>query len=245
MGIRKRLRKYLGIKQQETFDYLQHNIIELNNYKELKKVFGWENDPILGRHDIYDFEYLEDVNERRIRDAESIGTVVKNTNPKTILEIGTSDGMGTLLLFSNAPEAKIYTVNILPEEIVAGKGGKYTTIAPEKEDIGIAFKEKNIENIVQIYANTAIWEPNIGTIDVAFIDGCHDKEFVYNDTLKIIKHLKPGSFLIWHDFNLELVKKYHWIYTVCEGVNQLFQDGFLHGRIFHVKDSWVGILKME
>jgi hypothetical protein len=229
----------------DQFLSLQRNTIELNNFQELKKVFGWKEDPIMDRPDIFDFEYIEDVNERRIRDAESLATVVRNINPKTILEIGTSNGMGTLLISANAPESKIYTVNILPEEIQSGEGGKLVTIALEKEKIGIAFRQRKIKNITQIYANTAKWEPDIGVIDIAFIDGCHDTEFVYSDTKKILKHLRKGSFIIWHDFNLNLVKKYAWINAVCLAIEILINEGLVTGRIYNIKDSWIGIYKVE
>lgn len=137
-----------------------------------------------------------------------------------------------------------FTVNIPPEEIVSGEGGKLTTVALEREKIGIAYRERNLGNITQIYANTAKWEPAIGDIDIAYIDGCHDTEFVYNDTHKILKYMKPGGFILWHDFNLELVKKYHWINSVCLGVEKLYRDGLINGRILHIRDSWVGIYRV-
>jgi hypothetical protein len=82
-------------------------------------------------------------------------------------------------------------------------------------------------------------------ISLAFIDGSHDTEFVYNDTVKMLKRMKPGAFILWHDFNPELAPKYNWIHSVCLGVEKLFQDGHLHGRVFHLHDSWTGIYKVE
>jgi predicted O-methyltransferase YrrM len=152
--------------------------------------------------------------------------------------------MATVLMAANAPESKIYTVNIPPEEILAGKGGELTTVALEREKIGIAFRERSLSNITQIYANTATWKPDIGTIDVAFIDGCHDTEFVYNDTRKVLRQMKPGGFILWHDFNPDLVKKYDWINSVCLGVEKLSREGLIRGRIFHIRDSWVGIYRI-
>ncbi|NCF69162.1 MAG: hypothetical protein GWP61_24650, partial [Chloroflexi bacterium] len=103
---------------------------------------------------------------------------------------------------------------------------------------------RGIKNISQIYANTATWEPNIGEINVAFIDGSHDTSFVINDTLKVLTHMKPGAFILWHDFNLSLVHNYHWIKTVGLGVESLLSDGHIKGRIFHLRDAWVGIYRV-
>lgn len=228
----------------ESLRNLEGSVIVLNNFQELKKVFGWKEDPILDRPDIHDFDYVEDVNDRRIRDAESLATVMRNAHSEVVLEIGTANGMATVLMSMNAPESQIYTVNIPPEEILAGEGGKLTTVAMEREKIGVAYRERNLGNITQIYANTATWMPDIGTIDVAFVDGCHDTEFVYNDTRKVLKHMRPGGFILWHDFNLDLVKKYGWISSVSLGVEKLYRDGLISGRIFHIRDSWVGVYKV-
>jgi predicted O-methyltransferase YrrM len=240
-GVRLALRRFLGL---DRFSHLERSVIELNSVNELRKVFRWTQEPILDDPQIYDFDYIEDVNERRIRDAEALATVMRNVNPSICLEIGTAEGHTTALMAINAPQSQVFTVNIPPEEILAGRGGTRTTVALEHERIGSHYRQRNLTNITQILANTADWEPNIGTIDVAFVDGCHDTEFVYNDTRKIIRHTKPGSFILWHDFNLKLATKYDWVYSVCLGVEKLLQDGLIHGRIFHLRDSWTCVYRV-
>ncbi len=230
---------------RERFPYLTKNVVNLNTLNEVKKVFGWENDPLLTDPIIFEYTHFEDVNERRIRDAESLGIVMRNANPHVSLEIGTAEGHSTALMAENAPDSQIYTVNIPPEEILSGKGGVLTTAAFEREKIGSYYRSKGLQNISQIYANTATWEPNIGTIDVAFIDGCHDSDFVYNDTRKIMKNMKSGSFILWHDFNLQLSKKYGWIESVCQGVEWLYQDKIINGPIYLIQDAWVGIYRVQ
>ncbi len=239
--IQSRFRKLLGI---DNFVNLQRAVIELNDVKELRKIFGWQFEPILDDKLIFEFKYLEDVNERRVRDAECLGTIARNINPSVCLDIGTGLGYSAALIAKNAPQAKIFTINIPPDDIKTGKGGKYITKAFEADEIGSYYRERNFRNITQILANTANWEPNIGIINLAFIDGCHDTNFVINDTIKLLKHTKPGSFILWHDFNLDLIYKYHWISSVCLGVERLFSKGLLNGRIFHLRDSWIGIYKV-
>lgn len=226
------------------FTYLRRNVFTANSIHEIKKIFNWTEEGILARDDIYTFDYIEDLNERRLRDAEVLATVFKNCNAKIALEIGTSTGRGTSLIAANAKNTKIYTVNIPPEEILNGEGGVLTTIALEKEKIGFEYREKGFTNIEQIFANTKTWEPNIGTIDVAFIDGCHDTEFVINDTIKVIKHMKPGSIILWHDFNPDLIQKHGWIRDVCLGIEALYKKKILTNKIYHLKDSWIGIYQV-
>jgi hypothetical protein len=229
----------------ERFPFLTRNVFELNTLHEAKKVFQWTYDPLITDPIIFDYTHFEDINERRIRDAESLGLVMRNTNPKVALEIGTAEGHSTALMAENAPHSKIYTVNISPEEIESGKGGVLTTGAFEQEKIGSYYRSKNFQNIFQIFANTATWDPDIGTIDVAFIDGCHDADFVYNDTKKIVKNMKSGSFILWHDFNIGFTKKFGWIDSVCQGVEWLYQDKIIEGPIFQIRDSWVGIHRVQ
>lgn len=114
----------------------------------------------------------------------------------------------------------------------------------ERERIESYDREQNINNITQILANTAKREPNIGNIDVAFIDVCHDSDFVYNDTKKILRHMKRGSFILWHDFNLKLAKKYGWIHSVCECVERLYLEKIIDGPTFQLRNSWVGIYRV-
>jgi hypothetical protein len=201
--------------------------------------------PILDRPDIHDFENELDLNERRVRDAESLATVFRNAPARVALEIGTSTGLGTVLMAINAPKTNIYTVNILPEDTVQGEGGELITFAPPQDEIGKEYKKRGLKNITQIFANTATWEPDIGTIDIAYIDGCHDSEFVYNDTRKVLQHARSGSFILWHDFNPALAGKYAWMNDVCLGIEKLYKDGLLKERIYHLKDSWVGIYKVN
>ncbi len=219
-------------------------IIPVNTAAELRKCMGWTKAPVLNDPTLSLYEYIEDANERRLRDAEVLGSSACNLQGGTILEIGTAEGRTTALLAENAPGARIFTVNIPPEEILAGKGGTHTTFALERERIGKYYKNREFDNITQILANTATWQPDIGPIDVAFIDGCHDTDFVYNDTRKVLKLMKPGSVVLWHDFNYDLRLKYGWIQDVCMGVEMLLKDGLIKGRIFHVRDSWIGVYRV-
>jgi predicted O-methyltransferase YrrM len=232
----------LGIERNH---YLKYAIVELNTASELCKVFGWTQEPILDDKTIYDYAAIEDANGRRVRDAETLGSVVRNVIPKVCVDIGTASGHSAALMAVNAPQAQIYTINIPLEEIIAGEGGLLTTIALSREEIGAYYRQRAINNITQILANTARWMPDMETIDVAFIDGSHDTEFVYNDTRKVLKCMVPGSFIVWHDFNPALQDTYHWIADVCLGIEKLLEDGYLNGRIFHVRDSWMGVYQVN
>jgi hypothetical protein len=238
--IKKKARKWL--QTPNPWPYITANALEVRNLDCMKQAMGWQLDPKLDFEYLYKFEFLTDLNERRIRDAEVLGAACRNEQAKFILEIGTGTGKTTALMASNAPDAVIYTVNILPEEIA--QGGTMITFTPSREEIGSYYREKGMTNIKQIYANTANWKPDFGPIDLAFIDGCHDADFVYNDTHKILNVCRPGSLIFWHDFSPALASIFKWIANVCQGVERLYSNKLISGPILHLQDSWVGCYRV-
>lgn len=231
-----------GKCESNKFPCLSANVLEVRNLDCLKKAMNWSINPHLEGDYLHEFNFLTDLNDRRIRDAEVLGAACCNGNPKTLLEIGTSHGRTTALMAQNASQGIVYTVNIPPEEIA--DGGKFVTFAPEKEDIGKYYRENNCTNVEQIFANTKNWMPDFGPIDVAFIDGCHDADYVYNDTCNILKNCRPGSIIMWHDFNPNLIATYDWISEVCKGVERLYAEGLIVDKILHLQDSWIGLYKI-
>ncbi len=239
----KNVLKKLGLAESTpSFPNLEKKVLTVRNYDCLKQAMGWEHYPIIDEEQCRKFQYMEDLNFRRLRDAEVILGACRNANPKTILEIGTSFGFTTLYMSRNAPKAQIYTVNLPPEG--AANAGKNITHVLEENEIGKYYREAGCDNVHQILANTADWTPDCGPVDIAFIDGCHDADFVYNDTLKILPLCQSGSIVIWHDFNLDLVAKYHWINEVAKGIELLYAEGHITKPILHLQDSWCGVYKV-
>ncbi|MFT5443162.1 MAG: hypothetical protein ACI8W3_002208 [Myxococcota bacterium] len=234
------IKKALGIE----FSMLERSVIEVENIREMRKLFDWQNEPTLDDPKLDDFDYPEDLNLRRLHDAEVVGGVMSNLAGANALEIGTAEGHMTALMAQSAPESTIYTMNIPPEELERGEGGTLTTSAVERERIGRFYRERGCENVQQIYANSKTWKPDIGPIGAAFIDGCHDAEYVYNDTCKALEIAQPGSYILWHDFNFGLARSYGWIYEVCVGIEELYRNKKLRGRMYHLRDSWVGLYRV-
>jgi len=229
-------------RRPDSWQHLEANVLEVKSLAHLKVALGWARDPILEGEHLHTYLGLNDLNDRRLRDAEVIAGACANEARKIALEIGTGHGLTTALMAENAPHATVHTVNIPPEDI--GAGGVYTTFAPAHEQIGRVWRERKLSNVVQILANTATWEPDFGPIDVALIDGCHDAEFVFGDTRKVLAHCREGSLILWHDFHPALRRVYPWIASVCRGVERLYQEGLLRGPILHLQDSWVGLYRV-
>jgi predicted O-methyltransferase YrrM len=221
---------------------LEANVLEVRDAGCLARALSWTREPLLDDPSLHAFEHLGDLNERRLRDAEVLAGACANGDPKVLLEIGTAHGRTTALMARNAPAGVVHTVNIPPGEIAAG--GQMTTFAPSVSEIGRVWREAGLTNVRQILANTARWEPDFGPIDVAFVDGCHDADFVYRDTRKVLARCRPGSLVLWHDFAPALAPVYPWIAEVCRGVGMLLLDGLVRDKILHLRDSWVGLYRV-
>jgi hypothetical protein len=239
-----RLKHEIRRRRGLEFQWLESVVLEVDNIGELRKLFGWSAEPVLDDPLLFDFDYPADLNLRRLHDAEVIGTVTANAGAAQALEIGTSYGRNTALMAGSAPDTLVHTINIPPEDIERGEGGTFTTCALDREQIGSYYRQQGCENVRQIFANSATWKPDIGPIGVAYIDGCHDAEFVYHDTLKVLSIAEPGAFILWHDFNPRLTRNYEWIHSVCTGVEALYREGKLSGRLYHLRDSWVGLYRV-
>ena len=223
---------------------LERQLTSLRDLAALQTAMSWKKNPLLDDPRLHEYHYPEDANQRRLRDGEVIAVACAATNADGthLLEIGTSLGQTTALMARNAPASLVHTINIPPEEIAAG--GRLTTYAPTREEIGADYRAAGLQNIRQIFANTATWKPDIARIDLAFIDGCHDRAFVINDTLKVLSRCTSGSILLWHDFNPNLTYRFPWIAEVVGAIDELYQDRVLTSPIFHVQDSWIGVYRV-
>lgn len=230
------------LKHLHPFPRISRFTVEVRDYQCLKTALGWANDPVLDHDYLREYAGPADINDRRIRDAQVIAGACCNVEAKIVLEIGTAGGHTTAVMAENAPNATVYTVNIPPEDIT--QGGKLTTYAPDRDEIGKYYRDRGCSNVNQILANTAVWEPAFGPIDVAFVDGSHDAEFVFNDTVKILRRCRPGSLLIWHDFCPSLMMVSSSKGNVCAGIERLFRKRIIRGPIYHLRDSWVGIMQV-
>lgn len=126
-------------------------------------------------------------------------SLIKTIKPEKVLELGTAQG-NTVANICSESDAQVYTVNALPEQIE----GNIITFTLNKEEIGKVYKERGFENrVVQIYENTKNLDildfvpPK--RIDFAFLDACHDAEFVVNDFIKILPALSEQATVLLHD----------------------------------------------
>ena len=232
-------------KKKEKFR--QNNFLTVDSLDDVKALFGFTKDPVIVE-DAKDLDVVEsasDFNGRRRNDVTVLATFAANVPAGKMLEIGTYYGRGAASMATNAPDSTLYTVNVLPEQV--GISGAYPTEFLTKDQIGSYYREKNLKNIKQVYADTKNWtvEEEINDLSLVFIDGCHDAEFVYSDTKLILDRVKKGGFILWHDFSPEYRSNFCWIDDCMKGVERLMKEKLITPYVINVHGSWIGIWRKE
>lgn len=128
---------------------------------------------------IKDLKKFSDDKQKALKDRYPVSdyilkaSVAASFRPKNILEIGTFCGWGAASFKAAVPEATVYTIN--PKETADANN----PIAEGK--IGGAFRRKGL-SVHQIWADSTKFDfSTLPPIDVTYIDGNHDYEFVYQD----------------------------------------------------------------
>ena len=127
---------------------------------------------------------------------------------RTIFEFGTGTGKTTYLLALNSPpEARITTLTLPMAE--QGHQGRFYYEGSE-----VAGK------IEQQLADSKTFDeaPREAAFDLVFVDGGHTRSYVENDSRKALRMVKPGGFIIWHDYLGRRVK------DVFEVLNELSRE---------------------
>lgn len=161
--------------------------------------------------------------------------IVAHRQPRVILELGTAHG-NTVANVCRACDARVYTVNALPEQI----SGQYTTFTLERDDIGSVYRNYGLsDRVFQIYADTKMLKLREhlapSTLDLVIIDACHDQDYVISDFLKVIPFVRCGGLVMLHDTDPSMKDHLYGSYMACI---RLRQAGF---DIRHLSGTWWGI----
>jgi hypothetical protein len=106
-------------------------------------------------------------------------SIVASFNPKNLLEIGTYLGWGAACFKFVAPKCSVYTMNL--------KVDRDSNNPIEKKDVGIVCKRKGLK-VKQIWANSTKYDySRLPKIDLAYIDGNHEYDFVLSDLYNMSK----------------------------------------------------------
>lgn len=170
----------------------------------------------------------------------TLGAIARMLQPKLVVEFGTFRGGSTLAIASNMSHSgKVVTVDIDPSTRSTHEHGLGTGLS--EFDVGCLFKNTRFERMIeQRFSNTLSFESSdlVGKADLVFVDADHTYEFVKRDTLKALTLVRPGGWLLWHDYTWEPQN------SECAGVTKAVNE-FLeqHGGCYQIEKTRFAIHK--
>jgi len=157
-----------------------------------------------------------------VSDRLVLAALVKRYSPKRLFEIGTFRGVTAITLAANAPpDAVLFTLDLPPEldsaEVAnrfyaynSSSGFHQMAAAGAARGVGqlIGLYGDDVCKIEQLYGDAAIFDfsPYEKSIDLFFVDGCHEESAVLRDTRQAWKCLRPGGLMVWHDYPWDSVQ---------------------------------------
>jgi glycosyltransferase involved in cell wall biosynthesis/SAM-dependent methyltransferase len=171
-------------------------------------------------------------------DTQAVLTLLAHPRPERILEIGTAAGHMTANLTEwSSDTAQVFSLGIVKDMPVG------TTAAQRYEDPPAeAFgRQANFfgkaDKVLFLQVDSLFMDfRRIARLDFAFIDGAHDREHVFSDSLRVYDVLRPGGYLVWHDFGST---------TPWVEVHQALEHLPFAEAIVHVEGTQVAFLRKE
>lgn len=140
-----------------------------------------------------------------------LAATTRALQPKTMFEIGTFQGMTTVVLASNS-EGRVWTLDLPPEDSEKDELTDYIS-----SDVDLVrrrvigkwipefFPDNDLERgpIIQLFGDSMKFDPSPyeDSIELGFIDAAHAVPFVRNDSQKMARMVREErSIVLWHDY---------------------------------------------
>ncbi|HMG72605.1 MAG TPA: class I SAM-dependent methyltransferase [Pyrinomonadaceae bacterium] len=139
-------------------------------------------------------------------DLISLCLITRLTQPKTIFEIGTFEGVSAVHFALNSPsDCRIYTLDLPSDESAAPN--LRLTVADEEvievkgKTVFNAYPEES-KKVVELHGDSAFFdfEPYVGKVDLFFVDGSHSYEYVKSDSENAFRCVRKNGVILWHDY---------------------------------------------
>jgi len=139
-----------------------------------------------------------------------LAALVLDQQPTRIFEFGTYEGDATVLLASNASDARVYTLDLDERAVGRVSLDPGTPIRPDRT--GLDYQERLLfrqigghldEQIVELRGDslTFDYKAYAREMDLVLVDANHQKPYVESDTRNALQMLAPGGTIIWDDYS--------------------------------------------
>ncbi|WP_316801017.1 class I SAM-dependent methyltransferase [Pedobacter frigidisoli] len=152
--------------------------------------------------------------------AKLIYRLAKNTNPKTVIELGTCLGITTSYLAKACPGAEVISIEGCPQTAGVAKNNF--------DDMGIENIELHVGNFDLILPDVIAKQPSL---DFVYIDGNHRKDATLNYFKWCLPKVTENSLLIFDDI--------YW----SEGMKEAWAEIKAHPQVTVTIDLfWIGLV---
>ena len=173
-----------------------------------------------------------------------INTLVAARKPQNLFEIGTFDGRTSVNMIANAPPgARLHTLD-LPKTAMGHTAyslHEAETSYVDKEVSGARFEQSRWrEQVSQVFGDSATFDFSSyhGRMDVIFIDGSHQYEYVANDTDVALKLASEGALILWHDYQP------FWTGVITR-LDELYRSGGVYAGMRNIEGSSLAFLEVR
>jgi predicted O-methyltransferase YrrM len=153
------------------------------------------------------FEHLPGAGiDNPIEELAILAVITCQVKPRNIFEIGTYRGRTALNFALNSPaECRVHTMDLPPAQRDEFKSSTNSADAAliEASAPGVDYRGKSgSEKIVQLFGDSTNYDfsPYRHQMDIVFVDGAHHLAAVVSDTRNALEMVRPGGWIIWHDF---------------------------------------------
>ncbi|MDO9274406.1 MAG: class I SAM-dependent methyltransferase [Lutibacter sp.] len=196
--------------------YLNHNSITITDYGKGSSVFKSNERKVSA------IAKIAGISKKKV---ELLLRIVDYFNPKNMLEIGTSVGLGTSVLSIGNPEAKIVTLE-----------GCANTAKVAKE----LFKSNHLNNIQLVVGNfneTLFDVLRNKQYDLIYFDGNHQKEATRQYFIQCLETAHNNSIFIFDDINWSPEMQQAWEEIKIHPKVTITIDTYFWGLVFFRKEQ--------
>ncbi len=139
-----------------------------------------------------------------LADLACLAVLAKKKRPRRVFEIGTFEGLTSVVFAKNSDPA----VKVMSLDLPAEKNVPRTYRSYEAQSIKGAYQSGFLvdalgcgRQVERLYGDSALFDFTAyeNSIDLFFVDGAHTAEYVARDSLTAFRAINAAGWVLWHD----------------------------------------------
>jgi predicted O-methyltransferase YrrM len=137
-------------------------------------------------------------------DLAALAVLARKKKPAHVFEIGTFEGLSTVVFAKNAgPACRIATL-----DLPADRDVPRTKRSFEAQSVSGEYRSGRLidaydcgAQVERLYGDSALFDfsGHENTVDLFFVDGAHTRDYVLKDSLTALRCVRADGWVVWHD----------------------------------------------